>query len=753
MAAQGAQGSQGSQGSQGFQGFQGSAGAQGFQGFQGIVGAQAQQGSQGTQGFQGNQGFLGTQGGQGASGWQGVQGPQGTAGLQGAQGFQGNQGFIGSQGAQGVQGASGFQGSQGPQGFQSNIGAQGNQGDIGLQGSQGPQGVQANTGFQGGQGAQGNIGVTGPQGFQGFQGGQGAQGFQGFQGFQGSQGFQGPQGFQGAQGFQGLLGFQGPQGWQGVQGGQGQQGVQGVQGLQGAQGVQGAQGFQGAQGWQGWQGAQGSQGFQGFGAQGAQGPQGPGAALQQTITPTNSTSVNVIDPSKDIVFIDTSNFSALCSLAAPISNREITLRLLYQAGLSARIDLGSGAVLVLDPSIPVATLVYRSTYWTQIADSNTLGTFVAYTANQVKLIPTGEIGAAALASVALSASGNVLASGGPEDDSNIGAVWVWTRNSTTHVWTQQAKLIGSGYVNATNNVLQGFLVALSADGATLAFSGPFNNSDIGAVWVFTQSGGVWTQQAKLDPTGFIGTEVTMGIGLALSADGNVLAAGAPADNSVVGSVFLFTRSAGVWTQQQRLTSTDTDGTAQFGTSVAISSDGRTLLVSAPFDTSDSGACCIFHSDDLVTWTQIGSKFTAADTAPSDFFGSIISLSADGQTGAMATGTVTASNYVFSLANGIPVEIVKLYAPDSDAAQNENWLSADGSLLVVGSFQDNSQAGAVWNFYRGSNNNWTEYAKYTALSPIGASGLGSGMALSSDGSVMASPAFADNGSVGAVDVWQ
>src|SRR5208283_3546293 len=93
-------------------------------------------------------------------------------------------------------------------------------------------------------------------------------------------------------------------------------------------------------------------------------------------------------------------------------------------------------------------------------------------------------------SVALSGDGNTAIVGGPYDNMNSGALWVYTRNGD--VWTQQSsKLIGDG---AVGQAAQGFSVALSADGNTAIVGGPHDNSYTGAVWVYTRSGDVWTQQ-------------------------------------------------------------------------------------------------------------------------------------------------------------------------------------------------------------------------------------------------------------------
>jgi hypothetical protein len=51
----------------------------------------------------------------------------------------------------------------------------------------------------------------------------------------------------------------------------------------------------------------------------------------------------------------------------------------------------------------------------------------------------------------------------------------------------------------------GLSVALSGDGNTVVVREPGDNDGLGATWVFTRSGGVWTQQRnKLVGTGAVG---------------------------------------------------------------------------------------------------------------------------------------------------------------------------------------------------------------------------------------------------------
>jgi hypothetical protein len=77
--------------------------------------------------------------------------------------------------------------------------------------------------------------------------------------------------------------------------------------------------------------------------------------------------------------------------------------------------------------------------------------------------------------------------GGPYDNSHIGAAWVYRRGGI--VWSQQgSKLVGTA---AMGHPEQGFSVALSADGNTAVAGGIADNRVTGAAWVHSRSGGVW----------------------------------------------------------------------------------------------------------------------------------------------------------------------------------------------------------------------------------------------------------------------
>jgi antibiotic biosynthesis monooxygenase (ABM) superfamily enzyme len=256
-------------------------------------------------------------------------------------------------------------------------------------------------------------------------------------------------------------------------------------------------------------------------------------------------------------------------------------------------------------------------------------------------------------SVALSADGNTAIVGGPFDNSNTGAAWVYTRRGD--VWTQQGnKLVGS---DAVGNARQGVSVALSADGNTAIVGGSADNADSGAAWVFTRSNGVWTQQrSKLVGIGAVGN-AAQGFSIALSDDGNTTIVGGAFDNMNTGAAWVYTRSGDVWTQLgNKLVGASAVGNAGQGVSVALSADGSTAIVGGPFDNSNTGAAWVYTCRGAVWGTKL-----------------------------VGTGAVGNARQGVSVA-----------------------LSADGSTAIVGGVEDNSYIGAAW-VYNHNGTVWTQQA--------------------------------------------
>jgi hypothetical protein len=302
-------------------------------------------------------------------------------------------------------------------------------------------------------------------------------------------------------------------------------------------------------------------------------------------------------------------------------------------------------------------------------------------------------------SVALAADGNTAIVGGPGDNANAGAAWVWTRNGG--VWTQQSgKLIGSG---AVGWAYQAVSMSLSADGNTAIVGGPTDNGDIGAAWVWTRSGGVWTQQGnKLAGSGAVGRSF-QGISVAISADGNTAIVGGTNDDGDVGAAWVWTRVGGVWSQQGiKLVGSGAVGNAQQGNSVSLSADGNIALVGGAGDNGSTGAAWIWTRSGGV-WTQQSAKLVGSGAIGSGFQGSSVSISADGNTaivggtGYNGSGAVWVWTRTGATWTQQSTKLVGSGAVGNAAQGGSVSLSADGNTAIEGGPADNSDAGAAWVF--------------------------------------------------------
>jgi hypothetical protein len=191
-------------------------------------------------------------------------------------------------------------------------------------------------------------------------------------------------------------------------------------------------------------------------------------------------------------------------------------------------------------------------------------------------------------------------------------------------WAQEAYVKAS---RATTGLAFGIAVAFNGDGTTLAVGAVGENSNAtgidgnqddtsaanaGAVYVFQRDNAVWAQQSYIKASN-TGASDFFGYSLALSDDGNVLAAGAPleasnangiggnqGDESMIGAgaVYVFTRSGAQWTQRSYVKGHSTDSGDYFGRSLALAANAETLAVGTQ---DHSGAVGEHQGGFIQTW--------------------------------------------------------------------------------------------------------------------------------------------------------
>jgi len=380
-----------------------------------------------------------------------------------------------------------------------------------------------------------------------------------------------------------------------------------------------------------------------------------------------------------------------------------------------------------------------------------------FTQQGSKLVGTGADGAAQQGtSVAISADGTTAVVGGRLDAGFRGAAWVFTRSGG--VWSQQgSKLVGT---DAVGTAQQGYSVAISADGNTAIIGGPFDNPDLGAAWVFTRSGGVWSQQgSKLVGTGAVGA-AQQGYSVAISGDGNTAIVGGYGDNSNAGAAWVFTRSGGVWSQQGgKLVGTGASGPAYQGSSVAISADGSTAIVGGYNDNSNPGGAAWVFTRSGGVWLQQGAKLVGTGVVGVSYQGISVAVSGDGNTavvgGYQDNGGVGAV-WVFTRSGGVwSQQGSKLVGTDAVGLSLQGAsvaITADGNTAIVGGWRDNSESGAAWA-YRRSGGVWSQQgSKLLGTDVVGAAHQGASVAISGDGATVIVGGPNDNSQAGAAWVF-
>ncbi len=227
---------------------------------------------------------------------------------------------------------------------------------------------------------------------------------------------------------------------------------------------------------------------------------------------------------------------------------------------------------------------------------------------------------------AVAISGDTAVVGAALHDFFLGSVFVYRRDEGgSDNWGQVKKLtaplpriIGDEF---------GISVAIDEDAIIVGAAG--ESASQGAVYVFVRNlGGVenWGQEdGKLTANDGAAGD---GFGTSVDIDGDTAIIGAVQDDDNggnSGSAYAFVRSAGVWSQQDKLTALDSAASDNFGESVAI--NGDTAVVGAVGNDSDRGSAYIFKRGvgGPNNWGQI-SNLIALDGTASDRFGGSVAIS-------------------------------------------------------------------------------------------------------------------------------
>ena len=287
-------------------------------------------------------------------------------------------------------------------------------------------------------------------------------------------------------------------------------------------------------------------------------------------------------------------------------------------------------------------------------------------------------------SVSISGDTIIVGASKYHDDSIYsGAAFVFTRSGG--VWTQQQKLIAS---DAAKGSRFGFSVAISGD--TAIIGAPYHDDeeqDSGSAYVFVRNHGKWNQQQKLTAPNF---DQSADFGRSVSISEKTAVVGARDKIGNDDPTYVFVNIDGKWIQQQRLTGDNTEDVSGFGGSVSVFED--TVVIGAAADRGHkAGSVYVFVRSDG-TWIQ-QQKLTPNDEE-NEFFGNSVYLSGD-------TVIIGANNdvvpiepgaaYIFTRTAGVWSQQQKLFPIDHP---DHEYFNAFGSCVSISG--DRAIVGAPWD---------------------------------------------------------
>jgi hypothetical protein len=296
-----------------------------------------------------------------------------------------------------------------------------------------------------------------------------------------------------------------------------------------------------------------------------------------------------------------------------------------------------------------------------------------------------------------------------------GAIYAFTQ--TGGVWTEGQEFMaddgapGDQATFGTAIMIDGDTAVIGALGATVD-----GHPNAGAAYVFRETGGTWSQVAKLvasDPA----DNNYFGQAAAISGGNIVVGAyGATVDGNVLqGAAYVYSNVGGTWTFVKKLVADDAVGGEFFGRSVAMS--GTRALVGAPYASVDGTAArgAVYMFDGSTSdWTQSG-KVVADSGDPGDAFGfSLAATPAHMVVGANGSNGAKGGAFVFADEGGGWEQLARLVADDGVAGDDMGYAVAiDATTVIVGADRaqigGNTQQGAAYVFSQ-SGDAWPQTQK-------------------------------------------
>lgn len=318
--------------------------------------------------------------------------------------------------------------------------------------------------------------------------------------------------------------------------------------------------------------------------------------------------------------------------------------------------------------------------------------------------------------------------------------------------TSFSEILKIDYPEGGQHSPSGHNAAVSENGDVLLVSGYYDDSialNGGAVYYYKKSGNTWEYHSKFHANDTAASDL-FGAGIALNASGDYALIGAIGKDkdgiSDSGCVYVFTREGDTWTQQQKIEPFDYRESNQFGLNVALNADASIAFIGSYNGRYALTAGGVYIYKRVGVEWKFQQKLYPDDLSEGDRFGRSVCCTSDstylfiGSQAESSSGVYSGSVYVYKNLAGVYIQVHKFGAPDPTADKGFGTSivsNSDGSLLIIGARSDldkATDAGALY-VYKRISAQWKLIQKVHTLDGVSGDRLGTGLALTADGSLL------------------
>lgn len=399
-----------------------------------------------------------------------------------------------------------------------------------------------------------------------------------------------------------------------------------------------------------------------------------------------------------------------------------------QNGAYENIPLATSATL----TIPNTTLANKGFYRCAVTSTCTIYTEEVMLIFKDAIVDNGKITPADISFLDQFGSATAISD-------SLGLVSAWSKSSgkgAVYIYklNKNGKWSGAGELAPSDlSTDDSFGTALAISGDTLFISAPYQNGDIGSVYIFAkQTNSTWTQIDKITHPSINSGD---NFGESIAVDNGTMVISAVGGEAIY--IYERNNSTGVWEFKQSIAG---NSATDFGYALGVS--GKTLVVGAPGEGAD-GAIYIFERDSLGVWQESLRSAPVISLLSGSRYGSSVAISGSN---IIAAGIEPLSVHNKSTIHSYQQNSVGTWAlkgiinsPDiATDGQNASVVAIYGNMAIVGYALNQINKGAAVVFELNTAGNWVQKRLLKPADIKAGDNFGAAVAIGKNGAIVGAP---------------